>query len=343
MTPELVAECVGEYVGLVCKTASTQAREEWLRRPDTFWHAHAADFEQCATASGLTLLEIADYVRNAPYLHLKAVFPCADLPETPVVWMPVPPLEGPVRAQLAMLLVAGASAMEPVSYGSENDGAPFVNLVTLPGQGLIVEKSKAAMRGHTDAASFPFRGTTDPQDPRIAPSPDLVFLGALRNPDQVPTLLMPLDQIVAHLDPHHLEVLKGPNIVLNAQRTFQRGTKQILGYEHLLDGAPVLMDTDAGLVVRYTHSQSTVFDESDQAVVVAKEAFEDACAKCVESLCLQPGDILVVNNRKALHGRAPVGSAVGGQSRWLIRSYALDCKGLEEERRYASPRYKLFP
>ncbi|WBY00048.1 TauD/TfdA family dioxygenase [Ramlibacter tataouinensis] len=233
--------------------------------------------------------------------------------------------------------------MEVVSYGSENDGVPFVNLVTLPGAGAMAEKSKGGMRGHTDAATFPFRGTFDPENKRIAPSPDIVFLAACRNPDRVPTVVMPLEDVLGKLSADQLAALKGPNIVLNAQRSFQRGTKQILGDEHLLDGAAILLDCNEGTWVRYTHSQSHLYDEADKAAGAAKEAFEHACASSAQHLALEPGDLLLVNNRRALHGRAAVGDSIGGRGRWLVRSYGLDCTTLRGEQRYESAPYKLFP
>ncbi|MBO9642336.1 MAG: TauD/TfdA family dioxygenase [Pseudacidovorax sp.] len=244
--------------------------------------------------------------------------------------------------QAAIILMSRLAGMETVSYKSENAGALFVNLVTLDGSGAMAEKSRGPMKGHTDAASFPFRDTSDPKDARIAPSPDVVFLAALRNPDSVPTIIMPLSCILAGLTEAQVEVLKGKRITLLAQRSFQRGTKAILGQEHLLEDSNILREGGEGTWVRYSHSNSVV-DADDAEAVDAKTSFETACLSCVQQVVLQPGDLLIVNNRKALHGRSPVGDAIGGASRWLVRSYALDTTGLALERRYQDKPYALFP
>lgn len=95
--------------------------------------------------------------------------------------------------------------------------------------------------------------------------------------------------------------------------------------------------------MRYTHSQSLPFDENDAAAVAVKKNFEAACLAVTEHVVLKPGDLLLVNNRKALHGRSKVGPAVGGESRWLIRSYGLDCSEVAEEQRHSGSRHTLYP
>lgn len=293
-------------------------------------------------ARGISAEEVSRHVRDFPCTHLRGVFDPGDLPETPVSWTPVPDTRATLTLRVAIVLLNWLCGMETVAYKSENGGALFVNLVTLDGQGAMVEKSKGPMKGHTDAASFPFRGTNDPVDERIAPSPDVVFLAALRNLDAVPTTVMPLHGILGGLTEAQIDVLKGDRVTLLAQRSFQRGTREILGEQHVLDGANVLHESDEGTWVRYSHSNS-VIDEQDADLVSAKERFEQTCLHCAQQVTLQPGDVLLVNNRKALHGRAPVGDAIGGTTRWLVRSYGLDTTGLESGRRYVDKPYMLFP
>ena len=154
---------------------------------------------------------------------------------------------------------------------------------------------------------------------------------------------MPLPRILERLSADDIEILKGPNIVLSAQRTFVKGTQKALGTTHVLDGAPVLHDGPEGTWVRYTHSQSLLFDENDSAAAAAKKNFEAACVAVAEHVVLRPGDLLLVNNRKALHGRSQVGPAVGGESRWLIRSYGLDCTDVTQDQRHGGIGHTLYP
>ncbi|WP_126623660.1 hypothetical protein [Bordetella hinzii] len=187
---------------------------------------------------------------SASHCHLKGVFDAVSLVDTPGGFFPVPDTDGTVAGRAAALAVHGLLKMETVSYGSENDGNLFVNLVAMPGAGAFAEKSKGSMRGHTDAVSFPFSGENDPQYERIAPSPDFVTLVGLRNPNGVPTRPIPLKDVLARLSPADVEELKKPQFSIRAQRTFRQGTKRILGEEHVVIDVPVLKDSGGDIHIR---------------------------------------------------------------------------------------------
>lgn len=335
--------CVRQYVETLMSRAADEIVAEWVRKPEVLVATYGAELMAALDAAGIPVEELRVGLKDAPFARFSALIPITDLPATPTGWVPIPSCRTTMTAMVSVVLLSSLFDLETVSYGSENDGHLFVNLVALPGEGAEAEQSTKAMRGHTDAATFPFRGTVDPRWPRIAPSPDIVYLAALRNPDAVPTIVMPLSDILARMAPEQIGVLKGPNIVIKAQKTFVRGTRAALGEVHVLDGTNVLHESEEGIWVRYTHKGTLPVDDEDTQIVAAKSAFEDACAKSVHPVVLAPGDLLMVNNRKALHGRLPVGDGVGEESRWLIRSYGLNTHGLSEDRRHASPQHKLFP
>lgn len=284
------------------------------------------------------------YALGATCCHLKGVFDAAQLVDTPEAFFPVPDTDGTTAGRVAALALHGLLQLETVSYGSENEGNLFVNLVAMPGAGAFAEKSKGGMRGHTDAVSFPFRGDDDPEDRRIAPSPDFVTLVGLRNPKGVPTTLMQLRDVLPLLSNVDIEELKKAQYAIRAQRTFRQGTKRILGAEHLVVEGAVLKDTGTGIIVRYSHSTVTPMTEGG-AAERASNHLEAACNRTARPVVVQPGDILLVNNRLALHGRGEVGEDVGGQSRWLLRTYALDTSGLMSHKRHLGgrPPHVLFP
>jgi len=222
--------------------------------------------------------------------------------------------------------------------------------------GRIKKKSTKAMRGHTDAASFPFPGTYDPAFPRIAPSPDVVCLLGMRNPDNVPTTLMLLEKLLSVLGPADIEQLSIPQFLIGCQRTFAGGTKKILGEEHTVDNTNILAWRGDRHWIRYSHSSAVVSpvltDDPDQETgdateaspaSAAKKRFEAACKANVLRVVIQPGDLLWVDNRRALHGRSEVDKLIGGSSRWLIRGYALDPSSLNPDQYYDGSDYKLFP
>lgn len=279
----------------------------------------------------------------APFVMLPKVFAQGQLPQTPQGFVPVPDAEGTLIARVSAIVALGALGMETVSYGSENDGELFVNLVVLPGDGRSADKSKGGMRGHTDAVTFPFRGQVDVNNPDIAPSPDFVCLSGLRNPDSVRTTVMPMSEVLADLSGDQIEELKKQQFGIRSQTTFIPGMKLILGEEHGIDEAEILLDVGDETWVRYSHSSIRVDEDEQPAAANANAAFAAACLQHCASAVVEPGDILLVNNRLALHGRSDVGGEPGGESRWILRTYGLDTTGLTKGQRYSKPPYMLFP
>lgn len=280
------------------------------------------------------------FVHQAGFARLEAVFDPDELGPTPEAFIPIPACSGTIAARAAMLAFIGLLEVEAVSYGSENGGELFVNLVTLPGEGVFAAKSRKSMHGHTDAVSFPVRGYKSASFPNIAPSPDVVCLAALRNPDGVPTIVLPVPVLVAALAPDHVAELKKRQFSVRSQKTFITGTKRVLGEELVEVGVEVLLDTGEGTWIRYSHSSvDAVGDDSEAAI----EELNAACAGAAAHVVLQPGDLLILSNRTALHGRAEVGGDPGETSRWLIRGYGLKTQELAEAQRYAGSPHMLYP
>lgn len=291
--------------------------------------------------SELTIVDIQASARMEVYIHLQCVFDTQILDDTPLDFIPVPDCEGVIFGKAASIAALAAVGQQAISYGSENEGELFVNLVVIPGDGSTSEKSKSPMRGHTDAASFPPRGHVDTGRPSIAPSPDFVCLVGLRNPENVPTTVMPLSTILKRLSTQHVDELKIPQFDIQAQETFVRGTKRTLGESHIAQDVALLYDIDDQIGVRFSHKRVST-DESD-AAEEALTAFKAACPECGEDVIIRPGDLFLVSNRFALHGRAEVGDDVGGKTRWLLRTYGLINGGAHKDQFRNGSRFMLFP
>lgn len=99
-----------------------------------------------------------------------------------------------------------------------------------------------------------------------------------------------------------------------------------------------------GIIVRYSHSTVTPLEEGG-AAERASNHLEAACNRAARPMVVEPGDILLVNNRVVLHGRGEVGGDAGGESRWLLRTYGLDTSGLMPHKRHLGdrPPHVLFP
>ena len=344
MQEQDLATAVNKVVGAWMQATPPDQRSRDINNPAPLSTQLASLVEQELVAAGFNLQAARSVVLNAPYFHLKQVFMADDLPDTPVDFLPMSDADGSVAGRAAVLAVHGFLRKETISYGTENDGALFVNLVPMDREGKYGEKSKGSMRGHTDAVSFPFNGELDAIDPRIAPSPDLVTLVGLRNPDSVATTVMALADVLHKLSPSDIAELKKDQYSIVSQFTFIEGMKEILGDVHTAIDEPVLKDAPDGTMVRYSHSSVTPTDPEGVAKN-ASDNLEKACNEVVVPVVVDPGDVLVVSNRLCLHGRGLVGGAAGGQARWLLRTYALDTSTLDNSRRHLGerPAHVLYP
>lgn len=319
------------------------------------------DVQQHLGTLGASLSQLKSLVWGEPCTHLQGVFSTegasGSLPETPCTFLPVPDCPETIAARIAAVACLAAIESSVVSYASENDGHPFVNLVVLDGDSQMADKSKDAMRGHTDGVFFPIRGERDENYPKFAPSPDFVCLSGLRNPDATETTVMPLNEVLTGLSERDIEELCKPQFTLIPQKTFREGVKQAMNWQlnrpPRVDNRRVLFRREEGFWVRFSHSSvvdpiidsgtGTTDIDAKNAASSARKAFEDLCRERVRSVVVKPGDILLVNNRIGLHGRSEVGGEAGGESRWLLRTYGLETGDLDAEQRCSGSNYKLYP
>ncbi len=288
--------------------------------------------------------EVTAFAWNNPLVKLEAVFESSELPETPIDFRPVPEVEGTLIAQVTAVACLATINSAAVSYRSENEGDLFVNLVVFPpDRGAFADKSAGKMSGHTDGVSFPVRGHRDPENDRIAPSPDFVCLSALRNPNQVPTMVMPLDQLMELLSKEHIDELQKPQYIIGSQLTFREGMKKILGEDLIIDNAPLLFAINGSWWIRFSHSSTQIAETDKKSAQEAMDALKNACADCAIPVSLAPGDIALVNNRIALHGRSEVGKDYGGQTRWLLRTYGLDISDINPIQWHEGSNFMLYP
>lgn len=301
--------------------------------------------ERALRAAGVEPEDVRQHVIGRPFCHLEGVFDATEEVDTPQAFTPVPDTEATVNARAAALAVHTVLKLETVSYGTENDGELFVNLVVMPGKGRYSDKSRSGMRGHTDGVSFPLRGEDDAEDPRIAPSPDVVTLVGLRNPNDVATTVMALDDVLERMTAEDVFELKKRQFSMNSQLTFSEGMAELLGEPLVAHGEAVLTDRTEGTYVRYSHKNVMPTDPSAARPRQASDNFAAACNAAARGVIIKPGDVLVVSNRLGLHGRAEPGKEVGGRTRWLLRTYGLDTSDLPPNKRHMGerPAYVLYP
>lgn len=314
-----------------------------LSDPVALGQALVGEVVRSLSQRGVVHENLIAHAWEAPCLHLVGAFvPDVDI-DTPVDFLPVPDTEATIVARASIIAANAVLGSSTISYGSENGGALFVNLIVKPGEGYEAEKSKSSMKGHTDAVWLPVRGELHPYDERISPSPDFVCLAGLRNPTQVPTTVMPLRNILDLLTEDQLYELAKPQFIIGPQFTFKKRLKELFGFDLNVEDSQLLFRASNSPWIRYSHSSTQTDSEQSQDAKDAMEAFEATCKLCVVAYSLAPGDILLINNRICLHGRAEVGEEHGAKSRWLLRSYGLNTNDLNTSQWHQNSSFMLYP
>ena len=231
-------------------------------------------------------------IRNAPI---------GALPDTPPT--PEATVAKDLTTELALLTVARRLG-QPVGYVPEHGGRIVQNIV--PTQTDADRQTSTSSRSnlmfHTETAFHPYR-------------PRYLLLLCLRGDPAAHTTLASVHDIMDHLPAEMVDVMFEPRFRTAVDASF-------------LDGRPNELGTARPLVTGTRAEPTFVFD-ADLTVGIDTEA-EDvltavraAIAEVETSVVLEPGDLLVVDNNVAVHGRSPFAARFDGSDRWLQRSFVV--------------------
>jgi hypothetical protein len=223
-----------------------------------------------------------------------------------------PPAQSPVAAALDFYLLLVAHALgEPFSWSNVQGGRPVHNVLPVPGkeQEKAGTSSLSTLELHTEDACHPARA-------------DYLMLFCLRNDDAVPTVYAPL----SHADP-------GPEAVAQLERT-----DFVMRSEP--DHAASLGASRTTSVLFGSHEQPYLaFDGFYLSAPAQNPAGRAALAQLTAGLeaaatdvVLQPGDLVIIDNYRAVHGRRPFQPRYDGRDRWLKRVHVT--RDLRRSRRW---------
>ncbi|CEE91710.1 hypothetical protein XNA1_550035 [Xenorhabdus nematophila str. Anatoliense] len=216
----------------------------------------------------------------------------------------------PAAALLGVLRLTGHSAR---SFSDEMNGRLCHMVMPAKNDEKSYLRSTKKLGFHTEVVN----GYFIEEDPYYGQpvSPEIFGLIGLRNPDRVATTLLRLEYILEELDQDTIEELMKPNFFAQSQSSFDR--------EISIENVPALKINKDGIIyIRYSHSKLIAKEEKSRLALLALSNAINNSSK-VEFISLNPGDILIINNRICLHGRSSLTDTAqfNGFDRWLLRLY----------------------
>lgn len=148
---------------------------------------------------------------------------------------------------------------------------------------------------HTEA---PYRCSVRSCDGH-SPAPSALILSARWNPAHEPTLITPLPSLIERLGSLHALALTSPAFDYSRSDCFVPGQGAAGSAVSMLQ-----FDSHGGFAMRYNAYRFSLNDHASEAAAQAFDAFTSLLRKAQPvSFDLQPGNALLINNSRALHGR----------------------------------------
>jgi L-asparagine oxygenase len=248
---------------------------------------------------------LADFTRNpgpTGGLLLRGV-PIGPLPATP----PTPRAATGAEMHTPFTLLTVARALgEPVGYLPEQAGDIVQNIVPVQQSATrqVSTSSKVQLMFHTEAAFHPHR-------------PRYLLLLCLRGDPSASTTLASIREVAPLIEPTLLDVLFQPRFRTAPDESYLKRPD-----------APRQLGAPMPVLSGNRHKPSMVFDAElmvgiDAEARQALNALSESVAAHHTGVVLEPGDLLVIDNHVAVHGRSPFTPRFDGTDRWLQRSFVV--------------------
>ncbi len=245
--------------------------------------------------------DLAGRAPQAGAVLLRGV-PVGDLPPTPTS-----PATGVVkdRSSELQLLAVARRLGQPVGYAPEHGGSLVQDIfpTRTAADRQVSTSSKVELMFHTEAAFHSYR-------------PRYLLLLCLRGDPSARTTLASIHELLPLLAEDVADTLFEARFRTAVDESYLHGRRNVLG-------APTAVLTGK------RDRPAMVFDADlmvgvDAAADDALRELAGAITRHHTAVVLEPGDLLVIDNSVAVHGRSPFTPRFDGTDRWLQRSFVID-------------------
>jgi L-asparagine oxygenase len=227
--------------------------------------------------------------------------------------LPVTPKDGRVLASKTShfseycLLLTMMYLGEPIAYEDEKDGAIIQNICPIAGHESRQENSGCVLlEFHTEDGFHPYK-------------PDYLGLFCLRSDhDQIAkTVTASIRRALPLVPTRAVSILRQPLYRIRLASSFAKSSDQVL----YSDCMPVLSGDllEPDMCVDF-HAMEALHPAAQTALDTLKDALTQVIVGCM----LAPGDLIIVDNRVAVHGRTEFKPRHDGTDRWLQRLFVVE-------------------
>ena len=281
---------MGAYFPATDELHHTLASDRVLRTAEAASHFPALDAAVTAMHNGT---------------HRGAVLvpgcPIGDIPATPLTRQGV---HKPDRISERSLLGAAMRLGEPFGFVQEHGGDIVQDLYPLAASvgRQLSTSSGVELAFHTETAFHPHK-------------PRFLLLLCLRGDRAAATTLCSVDDIVALLRPATVDILRQPRFRCGVDESFGAGSAWVT------NPAPVIEESADGTLVLTFDGELTFGTDVGAETAIAE--VNEAIGRARTAVTLSAGDMLIVDNRRAVHGRSPFTARFDGTDRWLQRTFVV--------------------
>jgi L-asparagine oxygenase len=197
-----------------------------------------------------------------------------------------------------MLMLMISYIGEAFGWSSQRNGALINNIlpVKMHEHEQLSTGSLSNLDWHTEEAFHPFRA-------------DYLALMCLRNHDKIPTQLATINEV--HISEQSKKILFQPRFIFLADKNFENDPRENTP-------VPVMFGSYGSPYVRLDPSFMQPLPGDNEAAAALAEIVA-AFGNCLHDVLLEPGDIALVDNYRAVHGRKGFQPRFDGKDRWLKR------------------------
>lgn len=217
--------------------------------------------------------------------------------------------EKTILAKIQAIILSFVSDI--IAYEAEGYGNIFQDIV--PIKKMKMEQtslsSGAELEIHTEQAFSKLR-------------PDILSLACLRGDPDAITYVLPVESIIDNLSDNDVELLKQPLWKTGVDLSFKLNNHEFI--EGDIRGPMPILDQVYRSKCRYNlvFDQDLMFGITEESNLLIKKIVDIYYQHRI-SHNLKPGEIIIIDNRHAVHGRSPFFPKYDGKDRFLVRCFSV--------------------